>query len=132
MGISRYPVRAIPLAARVRHVCGTKGAGMADGDDEQGGEQQGQIIIQPDQMAGVWANFAKVSHSDYEFTLDFVRLDFSNQPPSGIVVARVSVAPLFITQLIDALQLNWQKYAEKALPREVYGDEQGPEPQPEG
>jgi hypothetical protein len=105
---------------------------MADGDDEQGGEQQGQIIIQPDQMAGVWANFAKVSHSDYEFTLDFVRLDFSNQPPSGIVVARVSVAPLFITQLIDALQLNWQKYAEKALPREVYGDEQGPEPQPEG
>lgn len=39
------------------------------------------------------------------------------------VVARVSVSPLFITQLIDALNSNWQEYAEKALPKEVTGDE---------
>lgn len=32
-----------------------------------------QIMIDPTQMAGVWANFAHVSHSPYEFTLDFVR-----------------------------------------------------------
>jgi hypothetical protein len=47
-------------------------------------------------MAGVWANFAQVSHSEYEFTLDFVRLDFSTQPPNGIVVARVSVPGTFV------------------------------------
>lgn len=80
-----------------------------------------QIIIEPEQMAGVWANFAKVSHSPYEFTLDFVRLDFGTK--QGIVVARVSVSPLFITQLIDALNDNWQEYAKKALPKEVTGDE---------
>lgn len=85
-----------------------------------------QIIIEPAQMAGVWANFAQVGHSAYEFTLDFVRLDFSTSPPNGIVVARVSVSPLFVSQLIETLNKNWQEYAKKALPKEVYGDE-GPD-----
>jgi hypothetical protein len=89
--------------------------------DEPSSGDEFQIIIEPQQMAGVWANFAKVSHSPYEFTLDFVRLDFATK--QGIVVARVSVSPLFITQLIDALNENWQEYAEKALPKEVTGDE---------
>jgi len=73
-------------------------------------------------MAGVWANFARVSHSEHEFTLDFIRLDYADSPPSGIVVARVSVSPLFVTQLIDALGQNWTKYAEKALPKEARDD----------
>lgn len=51
--------------------------------DEQG--QPPEIIIDQSQMAGVWANFACVSHSPYEFTLDFVRLDF--EQGSGVVVA---------------------------------------------
>jgi hypothetical protein len=96
---------------------------MPDGG-EQGPPGQGpNIIIEPAQMAGVWANFARVGHSPYEFTLDFVRLDFGTQPPNGIVVARVSVSPLLITQLIEALGTNWNKYAEKAMPKEVQGDE---------
>jgi hypothetical protein len=80
------------------------------------------IQIDPHQMAGVWANFAQVSHSPYEFTLDFVRLDFTQQPPTGIVVSRVSLSPLLVSQLIEALQQNWQHYAERSLPREVYDD----------
>ncbi len=83
-------------------------------DDE---EQPIEIVLQPDKMAGVWANFASVSHSEHEFTLDFVRLEADRS--KGIVVARVSVSPLFITQLIDALSANWDKYAEKALPKEI-------------
>ena len=79
-----------------------------------------EIIIQPEQMAGTWANFARVSHSPYEFTLDFVRLDFGAEPLRGIVVSRVSVSPLFIDQLIQTLQTNWQTYAAKAMPQEVY------------
>ena len=78
-----------------------------------------RIVIGPEQMAGVWANFARVSHSPYEFTLDFVRLDFSTMPPQGIVVARVSLSPLLVSQLIDALRDNWDKYAEKSMSPEV-------------
>ena len=82
------------------------------------------IVIGPEQMAGVWANFAVVSHTIHEFTLDFVRLDGTSSPPgSGIVVSRVSVSPLFVTQLIDALTDNWQTYAAKAMPEEVQRDD---------
>lgn len=84
-----------------------------------------EIQIDPREMAGVWANFAQVSHSPYEFTLDFVRLDFNQPLPTGIVVSRVSLSPLLVSQLIDALQENWQRYVEKALPREVYNDDSG-------
>lgn len=99
-------------------------------DDEQ--EIQVEIALQPDQFAGVWANFARVSHSEHEFTIDFVRIDYAGASETGkaqgMVVSRVSVSPLFITQLIQALQGNWDKYAKKALPKEVYGDEGfGPE-----
>jgi hypothetical protein len=78
-----------------------------------------KVEILPEHRAGVWANYARVSHSPYEFTLDFVRLDFTERPPNGVVVARVSVSPLMVTQLIEALNDNWQKYAEKAMPREI-------------
>lgn len=97
---------------------------MAEEPNEQ---PELEVVIQPEQMAGVWANYARVSHSPYEFTLDFVRYDFGQK--RGIVVARVSVSPLFVTQLIEALQANWDKYAEKALPKEVTD---GPGEQPPG
>jgi hypothetical protein len=48
------------------------------------------------------------------------------------VVARVAVSPLFITQLIDALNSNWQAYAAKAMPREIRGDESQDPDQPDG
>lgn len=99
-------------------------------EGEQPDEQpQLEIVLQPDQMAGVWANFAQVNHSEHEFTIDFVRLDYSSgSPPTrGIVVARVAVSPLFITQLVDALNRNWASYAEKAMPKEVRGDEEADE-----
>ena len=84
-------------------------------------QSQSQIIMDPSQMAGVWANFARVGQSPYEFTLDFIRLDFGNNPPNGIVVARVSMSPLFVTQLIEALEGQWQQYADRAMPEEVKG-----------
>lgn len=91
-------------------------------NDEPKAEPGPVILIDQSQMAGVWANFARVSHSPYEFTLDFIRLDFSQAPPQGIVVARVSLSPLMVTQLSEALTDNWNKYAEKAMPREVQGE----------
>ena len=39
------------------------------------GERHFNIHTDPDTMAGHYANFANVSHSDYEFTLTFARVD---------------------------------------------------------
>jgi hypothetical protein len=90
-------------------------------------EHRIELVLEPQHMAGVWANWARINHSEHEFTLDFVRLDHSESPPRrGIFVARVGVSPLFITQLIDLLQANWSSYAAKAMPKEVRGgDEPG-------
>jgi hypothetical protein len=69
---------------------------------------------------GVWANFARVSHSPYEFTLDFARLDFSTGPDmKGVVVARVNLSPMLVTQLIRALETNWASYASSAIQADV-------------
>ena len=102
--------------------------GVDDHPDEPEGRET-QILLPEAQLAGVWSNFARVSHSEHEFTLDFVRLDYSagTPPAHGVVVARVSFSPLFVTQLIDALTDNWQKYAQKALPKEVHGDDPSPD-----
>jgi hypothetical protein len=96
---------------------------MTEGQQPAG---EPQIMIDPAHMAGVWANFARVSHSPYEFTLDFARLDYSSNPPQGIVVARVSLSPLLVTQLIEALGTNWNIYAERSMPPEVQQHGQTP------
>jgi hypothetical protein len=82
-----------------------------------------QIAVPEGMSAGVWANFATVSHSPYEFTIDFVRLDFAHPTGdggrTGQVVARINLSPLMVTQLMEALEGNWQRYAARALPRDV-------------
>lgn len=80
-----------------------------------------KIHTQADQLGGVWANAAAVRHSPHEFTIDFLRCDFddSGNAKSGMLVQRVNMSPLFVTQLIAALQENWSKYADKAMPKEI-------------
>ena len=94
---------------------------------EYPGEQHINIHVPADSRGGVWANFAAVAHSPYEFTLDFVRMEYASETEGelpGVLVARVNLSPLLVTQLIDALQENWERYASKALPRD-FGDPQG-------
>ena len=83
-----------------------------------------KIHSTPDQMGGVWANGAAVRHSPHEFTIDFMRFDFDGEgkPQAGVLVQRVNMSPLFVSQLITALQDNWSKYASKAMPQELIGD----------
>ncbi len=100
---------------------------MASEDEQQ--EIRLNVRLPEPLAGGVWANFARVNHSEHEFTVDFVRIDYGSANANegtvdGIVVARVGVSPLFVTQLIHALQDNWDKYARKAMPREVYGDDE--------
>lgn len=79
-----------------------------------------RVEVPDAQKGGVWANFARVTHSPYEFTLDFARIDFA--AGEGVVVARVNLSPLLVSQLLDALTSNWETYAAKAMPRDVQPD----------
>ena len=46
-------------------------------------------------MAGVYSNFANVSHSDYEFTITFARVDHEVEDDEipGVVVSRINLSP---------------------------------------
>ena len=66
-------------------------------------------------MAGIYANFANVSHSDYEFTITFARVDHEVEAEEvpGVVVSRISVSPKFMRELINAMEDNWSKWQTK-------------------
>jgi len=63
-------------------------------------------------MAGHYANFANVSHSDYEFTITFARVDHEVEEDEvpGVVTTRVNLSPKFMRELIDAMQDNFSKW----------------------
>ena len=90
---------------------------MCMSDEPGGTPQEIQVSLPPEMFGGVWANFATVTHTEHEFTIDFIRVDGVQR--SGMVTARVNVSPLFITQLQAALNRNWEQYAKKALPPEA-------------
>ena len=75
-------------------------------------ERHFNLHTTPEVMAGVYANFATVSHSDYEFTLTFSRVDHEVEADEvpGVVVTRVSLAPQAMRELIDAMQENWSRW----------------------
>ena len=61
---------------------------------------------------GAYANFANVSHSDYEFTITFARVDHEveEEEVPGVVVSRINLSPKFMRELIDAMQDNYSKW----------------------
>ena len=63
-------------------------------------------------MAGHYANFANVSHSDYEFTITFARVDHEveDEEIPGVVVSRINLSPRFMRELIDAMEDNYSKW----------------------
>ncbi len=80
--------------------------------DDAGQERQLNIHLDPEQMAGVYANFANVSFSDYEFTLTFARIDHSVEEGDvpGVAVARVNCSPRFMKELLDAAADAYSKW----------------------
>jgi hypothetical protein len=82
--------------------------------DEQP-ERHINIHTSPEIMAGVYANFANVSHSDYEFTITFARVDHEVEEEEipGVVVSRINLSPRFMRELIDAMEDNWSKWQAK-------------------
>ena len=80
--------------------------------DDEAQERQLNIHLDPEQMAGVYANFANVTFSPYEFTLTFARIEHEVEEGDvpGAVVARVNASARFIPELIAALQDSYSKY----------------------
>ena len=80
--------------------------------DDPAPERQLNIHMEPDQMAGVYSNFANVSFSGYEFTLTFMRIDHEIEEGDvpGVVVARVNMSQRFMRELVDAMQDAWSKW----------------------
>jgi hypothetical protein len=81
-------------------------------DDSNMPERHINIHFSPEIMAGVYSNFANVSHSDYEFTITFARVDHEVEEEEipGVVVSRVNLSPKFMRELIDAMQDNYEKW----------------------
>jgi hypothetical protein len=75
-------------------------------------ERHINIHFSPDIMAGVYSNFANVSHSDYEFTITFARVDHEveDEEIPGVVVSRINLSAKFMQELIDAMQDNYSKW----------------------
>jgi len=76
-------------------------------------ERHINIHATPEMMAGVYANFANVSHSDYEFSITFMRLDHENEETpelNGVVVTRVNMSSRFMKELLDAMSDNYSKW----------------------
>lgn len=77
-------------------------------------DQHINIHATPEMMGGVYANFANVSHSEYEFSITFVRLEHEaaeSGEMEGVVVTRVNMAPKFMKELMDAMADNYSKWA---------------------
>ena len=80
--------------------------------DDEAQERQLNIHLDPEHLAGVYANFANISFSDYEFTLTFARIDHEVEDGDipGVVVTRVNVSPKFMKELLDAMQDSYSKW----------------------
>ena len=80
--------------------------------DEDAQERQLNIHLDPENLAGVYANFANISFSDYEFTLTFARIDHEVEEGDvpGVVVSRVNMSTRFMRELLDAMQDAYSKY----------------------
>ena len=81
--------------------------------DDEPQERQLNIHLDPEQMAGVYANFANVTFSPYEFTVTFARIDHEIEEGDvpGVVVSRVNMSTQFFQELLAAMQDSHSKWS---------------------
>jgi hypothetical protein len=81
-------------------------------EDQNPPERHINIHFSPEIMAGVYSNFANVSHSEYEFTVTFARVDHEveDEEIPGVVVSRINLSARFMRELIDAMEDNYSKW----------------------
>lgn len=79
-----------------------------DNNNNNNQGQQFQIDLPQEVAAGVYSNFAIISHSSSEFVIDFAAL-VPGVPKAG-VRSRVLMAPEHVKRLLGALQDNVLRY----------------------
>ncbi len=80
------------------------------------------IIVPPEHMTGVYANFAAVSsQTPHDVTLDFIQVVPGVPQPSPVVVARLKLAPSFLMPLMQVLSSHLSTH--EAIQRQM---ESGP------
>jgi hypothetical protein len=96
----------------------------------EGQERQLNLHLDPQHLAGAYANFANISFSDYEFTITFARIDHEVDEGEipGVVVGRVNMAPRFMKELLDAMQDSWSKWSTREGIRNLPESPPGPGP----
>ena len=89
-------------------------------------ERHLNIQMDPETLAGVYANFANVSFSDYEFTITFARIDHEVEEGDvpGVVVSRVNLSSRFMRELMDAMGDSWSKWSTREGIRNLPEQEQ--------
>jgi hypothetical protein len=91
-------------------------------------ERQLNLQMDPEHLAGAYANFANVGFSDYEFTITFARIEHEVDEGDvpGAVVARVNMSARFMRELMDAMTDAWSKWQSREgirnLPETPGGD----------
>ena len=80
--------------------------------DEESQGRNLNIHLDPEHLSGVYANFANISFSPYEFTVTFARIDHEVEEGDvpGVVVARVNMSTKFMEELLAAMQDSWSKW----------------------
>jgi hypothetical protein len=81
--------------------------------DADGPERQLNLQVDPEHMAGVYANFVNVSFSDYEFTITFARVEHEVEEGdlNGVIVSRVNASPRLVQDLLEAVQDAWSRWS---------------------
>ena len=79
---------------------------------DQPPERHFNIQTSPEILAGAYANLVEVSHSPYEFTLTFARVDHhvEDDEVPGVMVSRVNLSHACMRELIEAVQDNYAKW----------------------
>jgi hypothetical protein len=82
-------------------------------DPSEEHERQLNVQVDPQHLGGVYANFANVSFTDYEFTITFARIDYEVEEGDlpGVVVSRVNMSTRFMKELLDTMQDTWSKWS---------------------
>jgi uncharacterized protein DUF3467 len=80
---------------------------------DDAGQRQLNIHMDPEHLAGVYANFANITFSNYEFTMTFARIDHevAEGEIPGVVVSRVNMSPRFMRELLAAMEDSWSKWS---------------------
>ncbi len=72
-----------------------------------------EIKVDDSIAAGVYSNFANISHSPDEFIIDFLFVNPSPPPGFGKLASRIILSPGHAKRLLSALSENVRKYEER-------------------